>query len=540
MKQGFSLLELSIVLVIVAIMVAGGLSLTTAKVGQDQLENTYDEMLNIQKSMQAYATEFGKLPCPASVTLARTDALYGRQATDCADATPPAGVTRVEYPASSGKYVRIGGVPFYTLQMPERYLEDAFQNRYYYAVSEPFITAASSTSTGNIRVVDSAGASISDEAAFVIFSAGKSHKGAYVAKTGSLFAACDTAAKDGENCDADGIFIDAPYNDGTVAAQFYDDIILWQTRLQLFQNVGASSGGGESGGGNPVPTDVKFTTATHNGNFGGYQALLTWIRANGCAGYNVCSGTDMVNYFKHNANSMTVADVTARGLAEDAWQLEADTCKNTSTNLPFSSNSSSQYDYTIWTNKAYYGGTYPYYTQMTASSTVGNCSNSYKVACCKFSSSGGGSSTSSSSSSTSTSTSSTSSSSSSSSSSTGGGNYPLEIKGLTTTTFTGSGGLWAMNGACHAKYPYSWMAKVSNKDYIKPSVTAAGWWYPDVTFAYFQGSALQTSMTIYKCTDYTSNSNLQYGFVLSSTNTDLTTAIASCNSTFPVVCVGIR
>jgi prepilin-type N-terminal cleavage/methylation domain-containing protein len=372
MKQGFSLLELSIVLVIISIVVTGGLSLTTAKIGQDQLENTYDEMVNIQKALQAYVTEFGKLPCPASLTLARTDTLYGRQATDCVDATPPAGITQVEYPAASGKYVRIGGVPFYTLQMPERYLDDSFNNRYYYAVSESFITSATSASVGNIRVTDSAGVSISDEVAYTLFSSGKTHKGAYVAKTGTLSTACVSTEKDGENCNNDGIFTDAPYNDGTVTGQFYDDIILWQTRMQLFGNTG---GGGS-----------------------------------------------------------------------------------------------------------------------TSSST----------------------------------------------STSSGGNYPLEIKGLTTTTFTGDATVYTMMDACHTQYPYSWMAKVSNKDYIKPSITAAGWWYPDINFGYFQGTGMYTSMRMYTCTDYTSNSSSQYSQVLTSTSTALSTSLQACNIASPVVCVGIR
>jgi len=37
-----------------------------------------------------------------------------------------------------------------------------------------------------------------------------------------------------------------------------------------------------------VPTDVKITNSTHNGNFGGYKAMNDWIQDNDCAGYRVC------------------------------------------------------------------------------------------------------------------------------------------------------------------------------------------------------------------------------------------------------------
>ncbi len=37
------------------------------------------------------------------------------------------------------------------------------------------------------------------------------------------------------------------------------------------------------------PTIVKATVNTHNGNFGGWNGISTWIQSNGCEGYHVCS-----------------------------------------------------------------------------------------------------------------------------------------------------------------------------------------------------------------------------------------------------------
>lgn len=41
------------------------------------------------------------------------------------------------------------------------------------------------------------------------------------------------------------------------------------------------------------PVEIKTTTATHNGNFGGYPAIQTWIEANGCSGYHVCQAWEI-------------------------------------------------------------------------------------------------------------------------------------------------------------------------------------------------------------------------------------------------------
>ena len=45
-----------------------------------------------------------------------------------------------------------------------------------------------------------------------------------------------------------------------------------------------------------VPSDVKETSATHNGNFGGYKAMYDWIQSNGCSGYHVCDATELTRY----------------------------------------------------------------------------------------------------------------------------------------------------------------------------------------------------------------------------------------------------
>lgn len=52
-----------------------------------------------------------------------------------------------------------------------------------------------------------------------------------------------------------------------------------------------------------VPKDVKVTTASHNGNFGGYQAMYNWIQTNGCSGYHVCSGHELSSYYQLHADS---------------------------------------------------------------------------------------------------------------------------------------------------------------------------------------------------------------------------------------------
>lgn len=58
-----------------------------------------------------------------------------------------------------------------------------------------------------------------------------------------------------------------------------------------------------------APTDVKFTTAKHNGNFGGYKAMYDWIQANGCSGYHVCDATELTSYYQtHTSPNLDTAN----------------------------------------------------------------------------------------------------------------------------------------------------------------------------------------------------------------------------------------
>ena len=48
-----------------------------------------------------------------------------------------------------------------------------------------------------------------------------------------------------------------------------------------------------------APSDIKTTTATHDGKFStsnGYMAINEWIQANGCAGYHVCDASELTRY----------------------------------------------------------------------------------------------------------------------------------------------------------------------------------------------------------------------------------------------------
>ncbi len=92
-KKGFSLLELSVVLLIIALILGGGLLVLMNSLEAKQLELTQQRMEVIQKTLLKYRLAFGRLPCPANLTLSLTSNLMGVEAANpgrCVGGSPAA------------------------------------------------------------------------------------------------------------------------------------------------------------------------------------------------------------------------------------------------------------------------------------------------------------------------------------------------------------------------------------------------------------------------------------------------------------------
>jgi len=53
-----------------------------------------------------------------------------------------------------------------------------------------------------------------------------------------------------------------------------------------------------------VPEQVKLTNTSHNGNFGGYPAMNSWIQSHGCPGYHVCDYTEVSRWMQMKGTSV--------------------------------------------------------------------------------------------------------------------------------------------------------------------------------------------------------------------------------------------
>jgi prepilin-type N-terminal cleavage/methylation domain-containing protein len=247
-RQGFSLLELSIVLTVIAIVVAGSLSVGGARISQDEVKNTYDEMLVIRDAIRVFTKVNSRMPCPASLSAIPGNANYGKELrnvgdTDCA--TAAADVTYRLEDVNSSDWHFIGAVPVYTLGLSDEYLGDSWNGRYLYTVDANLVTGTpmgGAPTGGTLNIIDSAGGNTSTSAAWALVSHSISNRGSYNTRSGIYnMAGCSPTSYplDSENCDfrGTGAFTGGSSNDATVistainnsdtTSTFYDDIVLW-------------------------------------------------------------------------------------------------------------------------------------------------------------------------------------------------------------------------------------------------------------------------------------------------------------------------
>lgn len=124
--RGFSLLELTVVLVIIAVILSILLPSITGRVAAARLEATRGKQEQIKTALIAFVAQNKRLPCPAIETLPPTDANYGREATVPGTCTGSTGLT--------AGAVR-GIVPWLALGLNDDLALDGYYQRYTYIVT---------------------------------------------------------------------------------------------------------------------------------------------------------------------------------------------------------------------------------------------------------------------------------------------------------------------------------------------------------------------------------------------------------------------
>ncbi len=242
-QRAYSLIELSIVLVIISTLVAGALTISVDNLKNDQTRLTKERMDRVYKILGNYIRVNKSLPCPAPLTKVKSvDSDYGTSG-GCVTVS---GVTAI-----STNYI-LGAVPTHTLDLPSEYAEDGFGNKIVYFVDKRFTAAANlnaapnfgdtnfstmannqlSATPSNLWLIQSnpAGSrqNVTPNAVLGMVSAGPNKLGAYNARSASANAtSSDADEATNSNGVASTIISSSP------ASNSFDDLVFYKTMKDI-------------------------------------------------------------------------------------------------------------------------------------------------------------------------------------------------------------------------------------------------------------------------------------------------------------------
>ncbi len=248
---GFSLLEISVVLIIISTIIGVGVAYLGLSVEKAQRDNTTFRMQAIQKALLDYRRAFGAIPCPSDITLAVTNTAFGRGS--------------LAKPCDGGSYIPNfdnggdgwgGGVPVRTLKIPDEYAFDGWGRRFTYFVDEDVtstgaadegfasvaIDATLGDELGNIVINDISGTAIESNALYVLISHGPNGHGAYTRYGTARVNSSSSNANEQSNCGCNASavttgyssFVQGPFTvDTSDSRNNFDDIVVYGTRRSL-------------------------------------------------------------------------------------------------------------------------------------------------------------------------------------------------------------------------------------------------------------------------------------------------------------------
>ncbi len=212
-EQGYTLVELVIVLLILGLLLAGILGPLSVRIEQKERQRAQEQLEEIRDAIYGFAITYGRLPCPDSLSNDGLEDLVGT------------------FPSRTCQNLQ-GNIPWQDLQVLQN---DPWGNAYIYKVTGSFAdengvtsftpptactgsTAANVSfavcSEGNMNIFDGTGGTkIIDKIPAIVISKGKHNLPA------------EDSTDEQENTDADNIFVSKTFSQDN--GKEFDDLMIW-------------------------------------------------------------------------------------------------------------------------------------------------------------------------------------------------------------------------------------------------------------------------------------------------------------------------
>jgi len=249
-RTGFTLIEMSVVLVIVAVIVATGISMGQSMVESAKLVNSKNKLDQIEAALMAYRMAYNRLPCPTDPTMTEiSDPVhFGYEAANQGSCTGGTPATSVSYTNSSNNTTVEGAVPVKTLGLSNDFMFDGWGRKFGYAVwtnitaTQAFINYGVTTNCGSIKVQNAGGGNRSTAADYALISYGPDGHGGYTVG-GTRYNAGSTNTAEQTNAHYNASGVDTGYlatyiqqdwtSSSTDSKNVFDDLVRFKERFQL-------------------------------------------------------------------------------------------------------------------------------------------------------------------------------------------------------------------------------------------------------------------------------------------------------------------
>ncbi len=188
-------MELSVVLTIIGITLAGAIELATNKTEADRVTETNARLDIIEEALKVYVINNQRLPCPANASASLSLDIAGKEgASDATECEMSSSTTTIGANYTSGG-IYSGAIPTKTLHIPDKNMADDWDRRFTYVVDYRFANNEADTNSdcdgtvsticfkyttdGGITINDSTGAARTAVAVYTIISHGKNGYGAF-------------------------------------------------------------------------------------------------------------------------------------------------------------------------------------------------------------------------------------------------------------------------------------------------------------------------------------------------------------------------
>lgn len=277
---GFSLIELSVALMIVGLMMGSALEVYRTYSKPRDIRTTRAYFYDIEAGMKQFLTRNGRLPCPAVMTDTPSSSTSGIEVSTCqtdaieggAGACTATGYCRsLGYDANGAggaDIVLSGAVPYVTLGIPMKTSIDGWERKIKYVVTARLTKPGTyDAAKGAITINHSNGSTnyaSANSAQFTLISAGEDGRGAYTIN-GVLVSACTGLGRDIENCNepTNATYYNKNDRSYVAGADHYDDLVHTSFKITASADrwvYGGSTlvdimnkGGGRVGIGTPTP-----------------------------------------------------------------------------------------------------------------------------------------------------------------------------------------------------------------------------------------------------------------------------------------------